>query len=190
MYCALLWVTFIIPASAQVVRPIDLEKSQIAWEGTMLFNLNGHFGTVKFKSGQLELKNGMLIGGEFVVDMNTIVNTDGKFSQGLVDHLKNEDFFDVAKFPTAAIKISKVGAVHGDTFHLEADMEIKGITNPIEIQKVSKVSETVYRAVFIINRANWNIQYASNSFFDGLGDDVISDAIKLDVLIWLKDDKQ
>lgn len=189
LYLALIGSLIISQLFGQEIRKIDLEKSQITWEGTTLFRLGGHFGTVKFESGQLEFTDGALTAGGFIVDMNSIVNTDGEFMKGLVDHLKNEDFFDVAKFPTAALNLTKVEAKPGDSFHMEASMQIRGISNPIVMQNVNKVRKGVYRSVFIIDRAKWKIKYASNSFFDDLGNDVISDAIKLDVIIWLKEDQ-
>ena len=74
---------------------INVEKSIVNWKGSMLFSFGEHYGTVNFKEGSLEFKNDEIIGGSFVVDMNTMVNTDGDYNEGLVNHLKNEDFFDV-----------------------------------------------------------------------------------------------
>lgn len=189
VYLALMWSLLIIPLSAQISKPLDLDKSQVTWEGLNLFSLGGHFGTVKFKSGELLFKNEVLVGGKFVADMNTIANTDGGFSQGLVDHLKDPDFFGVVQFPTAELKLTKVQVKPNDTFLLDVDFTIKGITHSFAIYKVDKVDEGVYRAIFKIDRTKWDIRYGSRSFFDDLGDNVISDAIKLDVLIWLKEDK-
>ena len=47
--------------------------------------------------------------GSFVIDMNSISGTDleaGKGKADLEGHLKNEDFFDVTKFPTAKFVIT------------------------------------------------------------------------------------
>lgn len=185
MYLVFAYLLLTLQLCAQAVIPINLEKSEIKWEGSTLFRLGGHYGTLQLKSGQLEFKNGVLSGGKFVADMNTIVNTDGEYSQDLIDHLKNEDFFEVDSFPKASLILTRVESKPNDSFLLRADLTIKGITNSIEIWNANKVGPSMYRAIFIIDRTKWNITYGSNSFFSNLGDNVISDAIKLDVLICL-----
>jgi polyisoprenoid-binding protein YceI len=71
---------------------------------------SSHDGTVNVKSGNLVLKNGAVVGGEFVLDMTTINSTDlsGEYQGKLNGHLKNGDFFEVEKFPTATYKITSV----------------------------------------------------------------------------------
>lgn len=53
------------------------------------------------KEGSLIFDKGELIGGEFIVDMSTIANTDmtGRFQSKLEKHLKSNDFFNVLAYP-------------------------------------------------------------------------------------------
>uniref|UniRef100_UPI004049D007 YceI family protein n=1 Tax=Gelidibacter sp. TaxID=2018083 RepID=UPI004049D007 len=173
--------------------PINLEKSTIKWRGTMLFSFGEHYGTLNFKSGYLLKSNDKLSGGSFVVDMNTIVNTDGDYSPDLVGHLKNEDFFDVAKHPEALLEFTEIEFVDKNRYKIDANLTIKGIkkaiilfnvdfidnTNKLLDEKASKMS-----VKFKIDRTDWNINYASKGI-SAAKDYAISDAIELEVEVYL-----
>ncbi len=184
--CLLAFLCYLSPAAAQVVKAIDLDKSHVKWQGSNLFNFGSHEGTVSFASGQLLFKEEQLTGGRFVVDMNTIVNTDGKFSRELVDHLKSDDFFAVEEFPNASFTLTNVTHKIDSSLSAEGTLEIKGITHPVHLDVTVQASPLTYHTVFIIDRAKWNIRYGSRSFFDLVGDEIISDAIKLEVTIVLQ----
>ncbi len=172
---------------AQSVLPIDVENSQIKWTGTNLLKLGGHHGTVSFKSGELNFMGDTLVGGLFFADMHTISNTDGKFNEILVDHLKEEDFFHVKQFPLAVLEITKVTYHSDTTLAIRADLTIKGITHEVNFESVIPRKESSFdiQSVFLIDRTKWQVRYGSKSFFNDLGDDAISDAVKLEVWIRL-----
>ena len=69
-----------------------------------------HQGTLQFRQGSLHLDGGKLAGGEVVIDMTSLKNTDqeGDMNAKLVNHLKSDDFFSVEKHPTSTLKITKV----------------------------------------------------------------------------------
>ena len=46
-------------------------------------------------------------------------------------HLSSEDFFDVAKFPTASFKSSKVTVLGKDKLKVAGDLTIHGVTKPV-----------------------------------------------------------
>lgn len=178
---------FVLSASAQKQIEINLEKSVVKWAGSNLFKFNKHFGTVNFKSGKIFKKDKTIIGGEFVIDMNSIVNTDGKYNEMLVWHLKNEDFFEVEKYPTSKLQIRQVKYVDNNNLEIKASLTIKGITNEIEYQaQIEKVGgKTLMKSKFIIDRSKWLVKHGSNSFFKDLKDDAISDAIEFEVVVEL-----
>src|SRR5690606_32943719 len=122
--------------------PINLEKSSIKWKGSMLFSFGEHYGTVNFKSGYLLKSGDKLSGGSFVVDMNTIVNTDGDYSPNLVEHLKNEDFFDVPKYPEATIEFLQVELNKAGKYKIITDLTIKGIKKSIVLYDVEFIDNS------------------------------------------------
>ena len=162
---------------------INLEKSVVNWEGETLYYINKHTGTVKFKKGNLILKDKKIIKGFFTIDMNTIINTDGKYNKGLVSHLKNSDFFDVDKYPLATLKIKKVTYELKTILKIKADLTIKGITKSINYRAL--LTDNVMISKFSIDRTRWKINYESKGILGKLKDSAISDTIDFEVKIIL-----
>ena len=67
-------------------------------------------GTIKLSTGQFTVNKNQLTGGKFTININTITNLDqtGKDKSNLASHLKNQDFFEVAKFPFGNFEISDI----------------------------------------------------------------------------------
>lgn len=106
---------FAVLASNMLFAQIKkISQSDIQWWGYKLAKTeaSSHYGTLDLKSGELEMKKGKITGGTFILDMNSINTTDlqGKAKESLDGHLKNGDFFEVEKFPTATYKITSVKA--------------------------------------------------------------------------------
>lgn len=171
---------------------IDVDNSIVNWKG---FKPTGeHFGTISISEGNLEINEGVLVGGSFAFDMNTIVDTDmaadSKYNEQLVDHLKSADFFDVAKYPTAKFVITSVKKGDG-SLSISGDLTIKDVTKNI-IFTASLSNEggvnTLKSEKFMVNRADYNVTYKSKTFFNDLKDKFINDEfeISFEVKITLK----
>ena len=87
---------------------LDTTASTVEWKAYKKMG-SSHNGTIKLKSGEVEFKKDVLVGGTFVVDMKTIANLDlatsPDYQAKLVGHLSAEDFFNAAKFPESTLKI-------------------------------------------------------------------------------------
>lgn len=175
----------VLSVHAQNQIKIDTSKSSIKWTGSNLFKFNKHYGTVKFKNGEIIFKNDTITGGKFEIDMSTIVNTDGKYNEMLVEHLKNEDFFNVEKYPISELEILSLKYINDSQIDIEANLTIKGVTQIINYKSILENSDKgwVMKSNFIIDRTRWGVNYESKSFLDGLKDDAISDAIEFEVVI-------
>ncbi len=167
---------------------INTTKSSIGWVGKKI--LGQHNGKVKIQDGSFILKNNVLVGGEFTIDMKSITCddlTDADYNKKLIGHLNSTDFFNVEGFPTANLKITKVlkNTKIANTYNLTADLTVKGITNsitfPATFKKVGNVFEG--NAKITLDRTKWDIKYGSSSFFEGLGDKAIKNEIELNVNI-------
>ncbi|MDY3351279.1 YceI family protein [Riemerella anatipestifer] len=131
------------------VYAIDTATSKIEWKGYKVVKSDNtsHFGDIKFESGEITVKDGNLESGKFVANMNTLANRDitddAEKSSKLDGHLKNEDFFEVEKFPTSSFEITKVTeATEGDyNTLLDGNLTIKGITKPVQFKANVKVEE-------------------------------------------------
>lgn len=166
---------------------IDPSKSEVNWYGSKIVG-KSHNGTIKIKSGKLTWGKSNFEKGEVVIDMKTIVNLDlasETFNKKLVNHLSSDDFFDVKKFPEATFKSTKVTHVKDDLYSVRGDMTIKGKTNTINfLAKMKKTGSVITgRGEIKFNRADFDVRYGSDRFFDNLGDKVISDEIKLNFIL-------
>jgi polyisoprenoid-binding protein YceI len=173
---------------AQSSVTINTTKSNIKWIGKKV--LGQHNGQVKIQDGSFTLKNNVLTGGEFTIDMKSITCddlTDPDYNKKLIGHLNSMDFFNVEQFPTATLKITKVlkNTKIANTYNLTANLTVKGITKsitfPATFKKVGNVFEGT--AKITLDRTKWDIKYGSSSFFEGLGDKAIKNEIELNVNI-------
>lgn len=165
---------------------VNVKNSTVKWIGSKV--ASSHEGNVSIKKGALAIDHGTLVGGEFSIDMNSISCSDiesEKKNQYLVDHLKDEDFFNVKDFPLASIKITEALKGEDNTYKLSADLTIKGITHPIIFQADVDINGLNYsaRAKIIIDRTKWNVVYKSGSIFKDLGDKFIHDEIEFDIFL-------
>jgi polyisoprenoid-binding protein YceI len=128
---------------------VDTMNSKVEWKGYKIFKSENtsHFGTIKFESGDVTVKEGKLESGKFVADMNSLTSEDLKNDaenlEKLNGHLKSGDFFEVEKFPTASYEITKVTpSAEGDyNTVLEGNLTVKGITKPVQFKANVSVKE-------------------------------------------------
>jgi polyisoprenoid-binding protein YceI len=143
---------------------VDATASEVKWTGYHLAKSYEHTGLIKIKSGKLSLNKGLIAGGEFVIDMNTITTTDvtdeGKAGK-LVGHLKSPDFFDVANNPEAKLVIKKTEKGANGTLKTTADLTIRGITKPVEFEtKLTDKGDVIEATADIkVKRNEFNVLY-------------------------------
>lgn len=151
---------------------VEKDATTLNWKGRTA--LKSHYGTVDLSEGDLAITN-TNISGSITFNMSSISSEVGG---GLDSHLKNEDFFDVEKYPVSTLVINKYesGKIFGD-------LTIKGITNSVELPVLLGVqADTMYiNGEFTIDRTLWGIEYSSGSVFANLGDKAIYDDIELSI---------
>jgi polyisoprenoid-binding protein YceI len=187
------WTLFLLNSFitySQVDFKADTEASVLNWKG---FKPTGeHYGTVAVKNGFFTVKDKQILSGEFEIDMTSIVNldidADSEYNAKLVIHLKNEDFFNVEKYPEASFKIVETENKGNKTI-ITGDLTIKGITHSIAVPaSVKSDGENLYvkSEKFKIDRSKWDIKYKSKSFFSDLGDNFIDNDIELSFVVTAK----
>jgi len=170
-------VTFAFTTIEDGKKEIKIETSSVTWKG---YKVTGsHKGSIALKEGQLTFKEEKLVGGEFVMDMSTIENTDmeGEYKAKLEGHLKSDDFFGVEKFPTALLVFTKVKSTGKNSYEVTADLTIKDKTNPVTFDL--SVYGNKATANIKIDRTKFDVRYGSTSFFDDLQDKAIYDEFDL-----------
>lgn len=167
---------------------VDVKQSKLEWHGKKV--TGEHNGLINIKGGMLNFKDAMLVGGQFEIDMTSIVDLDlesEKWNTKLVNHLKSDDWFSVEKFPTVKLIITEVNTHKAEksdaNYWVKGNLTIKGITNPIEFAaKVEKTENGVTgSATMTIDRSKFDVRYGSGSFFEGLGDKLIYDEFDMNV---------
>jgi polyisoprenoid-binding protein YceI len=161
-------------------QKVNTEKSTINWFGKKIGRQ--HEGLIKLKSGTLEEKGGKIVSGSFVIDMNSLTNTDltdSGYNQKLVGHLKSDDFFGVEKFPTSTLSITSATKFSNGKASVTGVLTIKDKTETITFDVVKK--ENSFFAKIEVDRSKFNVKYGSTSFFDSLGDKAIDDIFVLDI---------
>lgn len=146
--------------------------SDVHWWGYKVAKTeaSSHDGTINVKSGNIIVKGNKVVGGSFVLDMTTISATDveGKTKEKLDGHLKNGDFFEVDKFPTAQFVITSI-AKNSDKIYnsnVTGNLTVKGKTNTITFPAKLAVSKGVASIVtdkFAFDRQKFDVAYKSSA---------------------------
>ena len=164
---------------------VDAAASQIVWKGYKV--LGEHTGTINVQKGSLNIQDGQLVGGSFAIDMTSIACTDlsGEYKGKLEGHLKSDDFFGAATYPTATFVITSATPNGVDRYKVTGNLTIKDITKEIKfIANLEKEEgQVVAKADIQIDRSEFNVRYGSGSFFDSLDDKTIYDEFDLSVSI-------
>ncbi len=162
------------------------QLSTLGWVGKKV--TGEHNGTMQFQDGTILVRGSQVVGGTFVVDMNSLKVDDLKeqeYNAKLVGHLRSEDFFSIDKNATSTFKITSVtplkGDAKGNNATVKGDLTIKGITQPISFPAKTGVKNGVASAtgVATIDRTKFDIKYGSKSFFESIGDKAIMDDFTL-----------
>jgi len=168
-----------------VTYTVDAAKSNITWLGKKV--TGSHNGTISLKSGSLNVNGKNVTGGTFVIDMTSIKDADG--SEKLEGHLKADDFFGSAKFPTSTFVITKVTG-SGANVNVSGNLTIKGITKPLSFPATVTLNEdgtaSALAGKITVDRTKYDIRYGSKSFFDSIGDKAIDDNFEIGVKLTAK----
>ncbi len=176
--------------SLQGTVPVDLAESRVEWTGRNL--LNRHVGSVAIKSGQLNFDHGSLVGGEFVLDLNALTCgdiADSALNRLLIEHLKSDDFFEVAQFPEARFRIRQVQPVPAagagrPNLRLAGELTLRGHVKPLEFLATTgrtPQGRFAAQAVLTFDRTAWGSIYGSGKFFHRLGMHLVNDLIEVQV---------
>lgn len=180
-------VTITKPENPKGLRYQMSKDSKLEW---MAKKVTGeHHGTVDIDKGEVFVDNGVLTGGNFAIDMQTIkvLGMDDTSSiNKLTNHLKSDDFFSSQKFPTGRFMFTSVTPLKdekGNNYMIKGFLMLKDIKNEITFPaKVDIVSGKVTgTAEIIVDRTKWDVKFRSGKFFENLGDNLIYDDFTINV---------
>jgi polyisoprenoid-binding protein YceI len=152
----------------------DTKKSVINWTGYGEVGGYSLTGTINLKDAKFEILKNKIVSGTIIIDATSINHNDSN----LKAHLKNEDFFNVEKYPTAILKITKSNILKNNEIEVFGNLTIKEVTKAISF-KMKEVNQN-YSGKITIDRTAFGVQYGSKSFFDNLGDQAIKNEFDLE----------
>ena len=165
--------------AAPVAYTIDSDHTQtlFSWSHFGFSNPTANFndikGSISFDSAAPDKSS---------VDVTIAVVSIDTHVPALDEHLKKDDFFAAAKFPTITFKSIKVqGAAGQNHFKVSGDLTVHGVTKPVVLEAtlnkagehpMSKVQTIGFNATTTIKRADFGIgAYVPN----------VSDEIKINI---------
>ena len=166
-----------------VAFEISQDNSIIKWKGSKSTG-SYHDGNILVENGIINIDKNMILNGEIIIDMNSITCTDledENSNRWLVEHLKDDDFFSVSKFPIASLKIINTKQQKNNDYLITANLTIKDQTHPVDFIANIKINKDAALAIgkIDIDRSKYNIKYKSKTWYPDLGDRFINDIFEL-----------
>jgi polyisoprenoid-binding protein YceI len=163
---------------------IDVATSSLTWRGENIVGKK-HQGTILVKRGTVNISGGAITGGEIVIDMNTLTNTDltGNEKTKIEGHLKSSDFFDAGKFGEAVYTITSGSKKNAINYDVIGKLTIKGISHDLNCTLVVAPNGDGINVGggFVFDRSQFDVRFGSDKFFDNLGDNLIKNEVIMTV---------
>jgi polyisoprenoid-binding protein YceI len=134
-------------------------------------------GAFKEFEGTLDLDEGRAYGSMKTASVDT--NDDKRD-----EHLRSPDFFEVVGHPELLFESTEIRPLGEDTFEIEGDLTIRGVTNPIVLRAELQGSETdpwgneriALEVTGKLDRSDWGMTF--NQVL-GSGNMLVSERVKL-----------
>jgi polyisoprenoid-binding protein YceI len=122
------------PAAVQAgTYKLDPAHGKITWSVTH-FGFSTYIG--QFSTVNATLKVDPKAPAASAVDVTVDTNSLGTLNAALDTHLKSKDFLDVAAFPTATFKSTKVTVTGEKTADIAGELTLHGVTKPVVVHAV------------------------------------------------------
>jgi polyisoprenoid-binding protein YceI len=158
---------------AEGVRYVLSPASEIHFVGSKV--TGSHDGGFKSFTGSFTLADGKLVGTDHhvVIDVSSIWSD----SEKLTEHLKNEDFFNVEKYPEAKFQLTSVSESGDGSYEVSGNLTMLDNTRNITFPATATMEDDIAKihAKFDINRKDWGIVYT------GMADDLIRDEVVIEL---------
>lgn len=153
-------------ASAQY-KPVDKGSSVNFGVRNLGIRINGSFSGLR---GKIDFPKNR---AEAHVDISIDANTISTKNEMRDKHLRGEEFFDVAKYPTMHFTSTSVTMGKDDALIMTGDLTIKGVTKSVSFPFTAATTKTGYtfKTTFTINREDFNVGHSR----------VISDEVQITV---------
>ncbi len=141
---------------------LDPAASTLTWTGHAEAGTWAPQGTIRLREGRVVAEGQTVRAARVVVEMATLTHEQAP----LAEHLRNADFFDTGKFPTAVFELTKFKSGQAT-----GTLTIKGVTRPVAfpVAVVAVPGGLRLRGTATLDRTQFGINYNSTAFFQNLG---------------------
>lgn len=156
------------PTGAAKAFVIAADSSKIEFTGSKV--TGKHDGGFKQFQGEVHTSGDSVAHAKVTIDTTSLWSDNDR----LTGHLKNPDFFDVAKYPTAVFETTSISGT-GDDAKVTGNLTLHGITKQISFPAKIHVKDdaVTVAAEFSINRFDFEMKYP------GKADDLIRESVVL-----------
>ncbi len=161
---------------AQKTANINNEQT-LNWIGRAAVGGYAPEGTLDIKSASVEYTSEEIKSLSIIVDMKSLEQENRQ----LRDHLKEEDFFYVEKYPEATFSLSEPVQVENGKAELKGIMTIRGNTNSETIPATVQLADGQITITFDhkMDRTLYGVNHNSPSIFKRLKENAIADEFVL-----------
>ncbi|WP_405205016.1 YceI family protein [Aquimarina sp. LLG6339-5] len=163
--------------NAQIFE-LDTKKSTLLWTGKAAFNSYFLKGTITAKQGTITINDTVISNLNITINMKSLDHENND----LKNHLKNEDFFEVKKYPKALFALEKTTKIENHKAILQGKLTIKGKTNleriPVNIEHHD--SGIIITFNHTIDRTKYGVNHNSPSIFKRMKENAIADEFILE----------
>ncbi|MXV39117.1 YceI family protein [Flavobacteriaceae bacterium Ap0902] len=150
---------------------VDTDVSNVEWRGYKIYEgeteEQGHHGTIKLTSGDIQTEGNQIIAGNFVIDATTLESMDlvdsPEDKANLENHLKSADFLDVETYPSPTFNITKVTPIEGEyNTEISGNLKMREVEKNITFKANTGVDGEVLKIAseeFTINRQDFGITF-------------------------------
>lgn len=161
----------------------DLDHSELAFKVR-------HMGVGK-AGGTLALTQATLTFGDHGISDGSVTAIADAHSvetknEARNNHVRSDDFLDVANSPTITFRSTKVSRFDGETFQLDGELSVRGITKPVTLAAeflgaiidASGIDRVGFTAAGSINRKDFGVKFSP---VFGVSNAVVSDKVELSI---------
>jgi polyisoprenoid-binding protein YceI len=164
-------------------------SSNVEWTGRKV--TGSHHGTIDIKDGIFTLIGGKIREGFIIIDNSSIKIldvADPVLNLQLAGELVSDDFFSIEKFPSSFFDIFNVKELSLNTYYLEGNLTIRGISNIVgfEVKEEKSENSISLSGKLVIDRTQFDMKFRSGNFFVDLGAKLIYNYFQLNFNIIAK----
>lgn len=164
------------PAKASDTYKLDPNHTAITWHISH-FGFSSPSGKFMNVDGAVTLDEASPANSKVTVTIP--VNMIDTGVPKLDEHLKTDQFFDAAKYPTATFTSDKVEITGKDSAKVDGNLTLHGVTKPVVLNvKLNKLGMNMMNKKTVGFSATANLKrsdYGMTTYLPGLGDDVAID---------------